>query len=430
LTRPHLTVDENLEINKTDTTQLAEKYGTPLYVTSADRIKEKYTQLEKALTKHYQDIKIHYACKANTNINILNILREEGCHIDAVSTGEIYSALKAGFPPEHILYTGTSVSNEELNYAVEKGVMINLDSMHEMRRLSEITKTEVSFRVNPGVGAGHHDHCITGGSESKFGVWEEDIVEAYREAKELGLKPIGIHMHIGSGILEVEKFRPAVQKIMEIAGKVTKEAEIDLEFIDIGGGLGIPYKPEEKPLDIDEFSRMVTKEFKKGLEKHGLGKPTLALEPGRYLVGDSTIILTKVNDIKENPFHRYIGVDAGFNVLQRPAMYGSHHGVVNATNPKNAGNYIKDAPKEGVDRKTDIAGPLCESGDLIAREREITAQEGDILAILDAGAYGFSMASRYNSRPLPPEILIENDSPRLIREGETLEDLLEKQKTN
>ncbi|WGI17437.1 diaminopimelate decarboxylase [Methanonatronarchaeum sp. AMET-Sl] len=429
MTRPHLKTKQHLEIDGVDTTQLADKYDTPLYVTSSDRIKQKYNQLKQALKKHYPNIRLHYACKANTNLNILQILEKEGCHIDAVSTGEIYSAIKAGYSPEKILYTGTSVSNEELKYAVDKGVMINLDSLHEMRRLSKITSTEVSFRVNPGVGAGHHDHCITGGSESKFGIWEEDIVEAYKEAIKLGLKPIGIHMHIGSGILEVEKFRPAIEKMMDIVGEITQQVDINLKFIDIGGGLGIPYKPEEKPLDIEKFAKMITTEFKKGLKKHGLEQPTLALEPGRYLVGDSSIILTKVNDIKENPFHKYIGVDAGFNILQRPAMYGSHHGVVNATNPQNAGNYIENAPKKGVNRKAEIAGPLCESGDILAENREITAQEGDILAILDAGAYGYSMASRYNSRPLPAEILIENGEPRVIRERETLKDLLTKQKT-
>ncbi|OUJ19112.1 Diaminopimelate decarboxylase, LysA [Methanonatronarchaeum thermophilum] len=430
MTRPHLKVEKNLKIDGVDTTELAKKHDTPLYVTSGDRIKQKYRKLKQALQNHYPKIRLHYACKANTNINILKILEQEGCHIDAVSTGEIYSALKAGYSPEKILYTGTSVSNQELKYAADKGVMINLDSAHEMRRLSEITSTKVSFRVNPGVGAGHHDHCITGGKESKFGIWEDDIIDTYKEAIDLGLTPIGIHMHIGSGILEVEKFRPAVQKMMELVGKITNEVDIDLEFIDIGGGLGIPYKPNEKPLNIDKFAEMVTKEYKKGLKQHNLNQPILALEPGRYLVGDSSILLTKVNDIKENPFHRYIGIDAGFNTLQRPAMYGSHHGVVNASNPKNAGNYIKNAPKEGVDRKAEIAGPLCESGDIIAQNREITAKAGDILAILDTGAYGYSMASRYNSRPLPAEILIENGETKLIRERETHRDLLSKQKTN
>lgn len=428
MNRNHLSVNEHLYIEKVDSTELAKKYDTPLYVTSRNAIKQNYNQLKKSLNKHYRKNRVHYACKANTNLSVLETLEEEGAWIDAVSVGEVESALKAGFPKEKILFTGTSVSDKELKHLVEKDIRINIDSRNELERLKEIGKTEISFRVNPGVGAGHHDHCITGGEESKFGIWEEDIIEAYERALELDYSIKGIHMHIGSGINDPDKFIPALERMMDIAGEVSEETGIDYEFIDIGGGLGIPYKPNEEPLDIDEFSEKIAKTYKEKLKEHKLGEPYLALEPGRFLVGDTTILLTRVNDKKQNPFHKYIGVDAGFNTLLRPAMYGSYHGVINATKPKNAGRYIKNAETKEPSTNADIVGPLCESGDLLAKDRPIEADVGDYLAILEAGAYGYAMTSRYNTRPSPAEIMVEDKEHWLIREREEINDLFEKQR--
>lgn len=408
-------------------TELAEKYDTPLYVTSKNAVKENYRKLKKLLNEYYPRNRIHYACKANTNLSVLETLNDMGCWIDAVSVGEVYSAIEAGFPKEKILYTGTSVSDEELRYLVEKDIRINIDSLNELERLKEIGKTEISFRVNPGVGAGHHDHCITGGKESKFGVWEEDIVEAYERAQELDYPIKGIHMHIGSGINDPDKFVPAVRRMMDIAGEVSQKTGVEYEFIDIGGGLGIPYKPSEEPLDLDEFSQKITRIFEDKLREYDLGKPFLAIEPGRFLVGDTSVLLTEVNDKKHNPYHKFIGVDAGFNTLLRPAMYGSYHGIINASNPQNAGRYLENAPTKEVERNVEVAGPLCESGDLLAEDRPIEAEVGEILAILDTGAYGYAMTSRYNSRPLPAEALVEGNKEYLIREREDLDDLLEKQ---
>ncbi len=286
----------------------------------------------------------------------------------------------------------------------------------------------MTFRVNPGVGAGHHDHCITGGKESKFGIWEDKIVEAYERAQEHDFCIKGIHMHIGSGINDPDKFIPALERMMDVAGRVHKETGTIYDFIDIGGGLGIPYKPNEESLDLDEFAKKVTDTFKQKTKQHNLGEPTLALEPGRFLVGDTSIILTKVNDEKQNPFHKYIGVDAGFNTLLRPAMYGSYHGIINATNPVNAGRYLEDAPKKEIKETVEVAGPLCESGDLLAKDRPIRAEVGDVLAVLEAGAYGYAMASRYNTRPLPPEVMVEEDEHWLIREREEIDDLFKKQR--
>lgn len=409
--------DGRLTIAGEDCDALAEEFGTPLYVTSADRVRENYRRITDAMKAAYGgEVRVHYACKANTNLSVLELLRDEGARVDAVSLGEVESALRAGFDPDDVLYTGTAVSREEMRGVVERGATVNVDSLDGLEKLAEAGGEEFSVRINPEVGAGHHDHCITGGPDSKFGVWEDDAVEAYKTGKELGLDPVGIHMHIGSGILDADRFVPAVEKMMEVAGRVADEADVEFEFIDVGGGVGVPYEPGETPLDVEDFAEKIVAAFEDGLEEHNLGEPALAMEPGRYLVADTTLLLTEVSTVKETPFHTFAGVDAGFNTLLRPAMYGSYHHIFNASNP------------DGDVAEYSVAGPVCESGDLLAEEREIPeVRKGDILAVREAGAYGFAMASRYNSRPLPAEVLIEGGEARVMRERETMDDLFEKQ---
>ncbi|MDI9623386.1 MAG: diaminopimelate decarboxylase [Methanothermobacter sp.] len=409
----------HLLIGGADAVKLAEDYDTPLYVIDEKRIRENYQRLHKAFTKYYPNFQILYACKANTNLAVLRILEEEGSGIDAVSPGEIYMALLAGFKPEKILYTGNNLRDDEILFATESGVMINIDSKSQLIRLSKITDPEnvkISFRINPMVGAGHHEHCITGGELSKFGIREDEAIKVYKLAQELGFQPIGIHAHIGSGILDPEPFMLAVEKLMDIAGKVSKATNIDFKFIDFGGGLGIPYHPSEKPLDIEEFAEKITGLFMEKLDEYSLGKPTMYLEPGRYIVGDAACLLTRVNTIKES-YRKFAGVDAGFNTLVRPVMYGSYHHIIVA-------NRASEKPVE----KIDIAGNLCESGDLFARDRKLPKlREGDLLAILDAGAYAFSMSSQYNSRPRPAEILVKDGEAEIIRKREDFSDLISKQ---
>ncbi len=398
---------------------LADQYQTPLYVIDEDRIKNNYKRLYNAFSSHYNDFKMYYACKANTNLSVMRILEKEGSGIDAVSPGEIYTSLLAGFDPSKILYTGNNVTDNELKFAVESGVKINLDSISQLKRLSNIPEAQgmdISFRVNPMVGAGHHDHCITGGPLSKFGIMEEEAVEVYKMAKDLGFNPVGIHTHIGSGILDPEPFKLAVTALMDIAGKVSKYADVKFDFIDFGGGIGIPYTPEESILDINDFGEKITDLYKDKLEEYDLGKPTMCIEPGRYIVGDAAVLLTRVNTIKQS-YRKFAGVDAGFNTLLRPTMYGSYHHIV-----------VADKPFAEPVQKIDIAGDVCESGDLFARDRPMpNVEEGDILAILNAGAYSFSMASQYNSRPKPAEILVSKGQSDIIRERETFSDVLAKQ---
>jgi len=409
----------NLTIGGADTLELADQYKTPLYVIDEERIKNNYKRLQEAFSSYYSDFKMFYACKANTNLAVMRILEKEGSGIDAVSPGEIYTSLLIGFDPSKILYTGNNVTNEELKFAVTSGVRINLDSISQLRRLSKIPEAqgmEISFRVNPMVGAGHHDHCITGGPLSKFGVMEEEAVKVYEMAKDLGFNPVGIHTHIGSGILDPEPFMLAVRTLMDIAGRVKEDADVEFDFIDFGGGIGIPYTPEESKLDIKNFAEKITNLYKDKLAEYGLGKPTMCIEPGRYLVGDASILLTRVNTIKQS-YRKFSGVDAGFNTLLRPTMYGSYHHIVSASRPL-----------AEPTQKIDIAGDVCESGDLFARDRPMPdIEEGDVLAILNAGAYAFSMSSQYNSRPKAAEILISKDEINIIRERETFADLIAKQ---
>ena len=382
--------DKNhLDIGGADACDIAEEFGTPTYVIDENRIRDNYNRFYNAFSKYYPDFRVYYACKANTNLAVMRILESEGCCIDAVSPGEVYTSKKLGFPGGRILFTGNIVDPEGF---------------------------KISFRVNPMVGAGHHDHCITGGVMSKFGIMDNEAVEVYQFAEDLGFTPVGMHSHIGSGILDPEPFKLAIESTIDIAGKVHTEAGIDFEFVDFGGGVGIPYTPEENIVDIDTFAKENIALFKSKLEEHDLGKPTMYLEPGRYLVGDASVLLTRVNSVKQS-YRKFLGVDSGFHTLLRPAMYDSYHHIVLANK--------MDAPNT---QEVDIAGNVCESGDLFARDRPMPdVEEGDLLAILNAGAYGFTMSSNYNSRPKASEVLVKDGECFLTRERETFEDLFNKQ---
>lgn len=409
----------NLDIGGADAMELASEYGTPLYVIDEMRVRDNYQRVHQAFSNEYADFQIFYAAKANTNLAVMRILEQEGSGIDAVSPGEIYTALLAGFTPERILFTGNNVTTEELQFALDAGVRMNLDSISMMERLAELPGaegTKISFRVNPMVGAGHHDHCITGGELSKFGIMENEAVDVYEKAQNLGFNPVGIHTHIGSGILDPEPFKLAVQVLMDVAGRVHKDAGVNFEFIDFGGGLGIPYTPDENVLDIEKFAREIVALYKDKLYEHGMDNPTMCIEPGRYIVGDASFLLARVNTVKQS-YRKFVGVDAGFNTLLRPTMYGSYHHIV-----------VADRPEAEPTQNIDVAGNICESGDLFARDRPLPEiKEGDVIAIMNAGAYAFSMASQYNSRPRPGEVIVREGHSDVIREKETYADLLSKQ---
>ena len=415
--------DDVLYFAGKNTLEISKEYGTPIYVINENTIRERYRYLKNQLNSEYENNRIHYAVKANSNLSILKILCSEGGFFDCTSMGEIYACFKAGITPERIIYTGNMFTDDDFTFAVENQVLVNLDSVSQLKRLTKIydnlgmEKSMISFRINPEFGAGHHTHTITAGKTIKFGILEEQAIEAYSKAKEYGFDKFGIHQHIGSGVLNAQDFKKPVEKYIGIIKKIANSLEIEFEFIDFGGGLGIPYLPSEEPLSYDIYKEVVIKPFRKLINSEDIGEPIFKIEPGRYLTAESSILLTQINTIKNNGYKLFAGVDAGFNTLLRPTLYNSYHHII-ACNKKG---------KEPT-LTYDITGPICESGDILGKNREFSMlEEKDVLAILDVGAYGFTMSSTYNSRPRSSEILINNGNIFKIREAESLDDLLKLQ---
>ncbi len=382
---------------------LVAQYGSPLYVYDADIIKRQYKALVENIA--YPKLKIHYACKANTNIELLKILREQGSNIECVSKGEILAAFEAGFKPEEIIYTCSYVAKEELEFVINNNIMLNVDSLTQLKRVGEIKLgSKISLRLNQGIGAGHHEHTITGGPNSKFGIDISEIDKAKKIANQYKLKIIGIHQHIGSGFLDAKLYMKAFQKLLETAKQFD-----NLEFLDFGGGFGIAYHPEDNPLDLKVLGNLITKAIEKFVKEYGR-EIEIKFEPGRYLIGESGVLLGTVTEIKKSSVHEFVGIDTGFSHLIRPMMYGSYHEIVNASNVVGKGQAVW------------IVGNICESGDIFGRDRELPAtKEGDILAILDAGAYGYSMSFPYNMRQQPVEVLVEGNTSRIIREQKSFD---------
>ena len=407
-TKDHLRAEDgDLTIDGVDVVDLAEVFGTPLYVTSERRLREN----ARAYREAFPEADVYFAVKANGSLAILRILAEEGLGADVFSAGELSLVRMAGIPGEKILFNGNSKSLEELEMAVEAGVRVSADSMDELLILSEVASemgevAEVAFRVNPDVSAMTHPKIATGLKTSKFGIPWQEIVEVYRTAMGLeGVKPVGLHCHIGSQILDVSPFVDAATKMMELAGRIV-DLGGEIEMMDFGGGLGIAYAPEtQAPTPID-LAAGILPVFEEGCKRLGIN-PRMVLEPGRSIVADSTIFVTGVNVVKKAHVN-FVGVDAGFNLLARPMLYDAyHHAVVaNKMDRRSVGKYT-------------VVGPICESGDVLARDRDLPEVErGDIMAIFDAGAYGFSMASVYNGQPRCPEVLVNEGRAELIRRGE------------
>ncbi|MBI5501470.1 MAG: diaminopimelate decarboxylase [Deltaproteobacteria bacterium] len=385
--------------------RLVERFGSPLYVYDAEVIRARARALRAAFT--WPRTRLLYSCKANSNPAVLRLLRGEGYGIDAVSPGEIALALRSGFGRGDILYTGNNVTDDELRFALSRRVRITADSLSQLERLGRLAPgTSIALRVNPDVGAGHHDHVITGGPESKFGVWIDQLREAKRLARRAGLRIVGLHQHVGSGILDAEVFLDAMEVLLDLSGGFP-----DLEFLDFGGGLGVPAKTGQEPLDVRALGAMLSARFGRACERAGRGL-TMVLEPGRFLVAEAGVLLARVNTVKRTPEHIFAGTDSGFHHLIRHPLYGAHHEIVNATRVT--------GPEEFVA----VCGHVCESGDLFTHGRSISRlREGDVVAVLQAGAYGFAMSMQYNSRPRPAEVLVDGGRARVIRRRETLADL-------
>ncbi|MCZ6648770.1 MAG: diaminopimelate decarboxylase [Thaumarchaeota archaeon] len=412
--------DKILRVGGVSTLELAQKFGTPLFVTDENRIRENYKRIVGAFTTAYRKFSLQYALKANNNLSILRILRSMDSGADCSCIEEITLAKKAGYPSNRIIYTGNFNSDIELKLALKEGVMINLDDVAQLPRLRQFGKPEIlSFRINPGVGKGRYAGLVFGGRRTKFGIEEKKAVKGYLSAKRSGIRHFGIHVMSGSAILEKKYFPKVAERLLNIAGRIAKKVGIEFEFINIGGGFGIPYKPSEKALDIEFIGKEVGELFTKLPSELSLGTPTLMIEPGRYIVGDTTILLAKVHGKKKGTVTTYVGTDAGMNTLLRPALYGAYHQVYVA-------NRMFHRPNP---EKITICGQICENTDVIAEGRRLPLiKEGDILAILNAGAYGFAMSSQYNNRPRAAEVLVNGGTVDLIRERETVSDLTLHQK--
>ncbi|MBN1785878.1 MAG: diaminopimelate decarboxylase [Candidatus Methanofastidiosa archaeon] len=392
--------------------ELVATHGSPLYVYEEDLIRDRYDELNGCI--EYPKKRIHYAAKANSNLEILSLLRSMGSGIDATSPGEVFLSLKAGFSPNDIIFTGVNSSPSDLRFCHDAGVQVNIGSLYLLEQWGRAHPgSKLSVRVNPDVGAGHHDHTITGGPSSKFGIYYNQMGMVSEIAERYDLEINGVHAHIGSGILETDSFIRAMDIILKSARGLD-----GLEFIDIGGGIGIPYRSREQSIDLAGLGASISSRFQDFCEEYGT-ELELKMEPGRYLVAEAGTLLVTVTNLKQTPRFNFIGVDSGFNHLQRPIMYGSFHEIQNASR--------MDAPEEAYV----VGGNLCESGDVFTRgeqgieERMIPIPEvGDILALRNSGAYGFSMASTYNGRLLPAEVIVSGGRARLIRERQTFEDLI------
>jgi len=404
-----------LFIEEVSTLELAEKYGTPLYVTSKGELEKNLEAYKKAFPKAEK----LYAVKANNNLALMKIIASQGFGADVFSAGELYLSLLAGFSRERVLFNGNSKSDFEIEMGIGAGVKFSVDSYDELKTIESIAsrdnrEVEIAFRINPDIDPKTHPKIATGLKESKFGIPEAEALRAYEMALKMQkVLPVGIHCHIGSQILETSPFVEAIQKLGRIAREVEKLG-VELKFLDIGGGLGIDYegKGAIKPEDL---ARAILPAFEQVLS-YLRSEPKLWLEPGRSIVGNTTILLTRVNAVKKG-YRNFVAVDAGFNLLIRPAMYCSYHRVLVAN-------------KEGGEEEVyTVVGPICESGDVLARDRRLPkVEKGDLIAILDAGAYGFAMSSQYNGRPRCAEVLVSGNKSALIREAESFGDLIARQR--
>lgn len=432
-----------------DPTELAKTYGTPLYVYNERILRTRCRDLKNLVT--YPNFVVDFSAKANSNLAFLQIVRSEGLEVDAMSPGEIYIEKLAGFKSGEIFYICNNVSEEEMQYAISEGVLVSVDSLSQLRQYGRLAPgTRVAARFNPGVGAGHHAKVVTAGKETKFGIDPASIPEVKEILETYHLTLAGINQHIGSLFMTGDSFLASLNTLFDIARQFP-----GLEFIDMGGGFGIPYHKEtdESPIDLKDLGEKLDKALYAFAKEYGR-QVKFRIEPGRYISAECSVLLGQVHSIKENYGRTYAGCDVGFNVLARPVMYDSYHGIEiyradDAGTPAAAGQAcssaglkdasLKDAgPKDAAQTEctskgncsTDlepvtVVGNICESGDILAKDRMLPPiREKDILGILDAGAYGFTMSSNYNNRLRPAEILIrENGEVVLVRERDTLEDL-------
>jgi diaminopimelate decarboxylase len=394
--------------------RIAKEVGTPAYVYSLATLRRHYQVFDRAFAqvRHI----VCFSVKANSNLALLRFFAREGSGFDIVSGGELFRALKVGADPKKIVFSGVGKKKDEIEYALNAGIlMFNVESEPELIALNEIAagvgkKAPISLRINPDVDPQTHPYISTGMKKAKFGIDITKSIETYKRAAALkNIVVVGVDCHIGSQLTSVAPFVDALAKVREyldrvLVGELKKDAA-QIRYLDLGGGLGINYHDETPPLP-DEYAKAIIR----GLEGLDI---TLILEPGRVIVGNAGILLTEVQYVKETDAKKFVIVDGGMNDLIRPALYGSYQAI----------QPVVESNAERI--VADVVGPICESGDFLAKDREINRpQRGDLLAVMSAGAYGFTMASNYNSHPKPPEVLVDGERFYVVRKRETLDDLI------
>jgi diaminopimelate decarboxylase len=392
-----------------DLLQVAQEFGSPVYVYDANKIISQYQRLTNAFAK-VERLRVNYAVKALSNISILKLLKNQGAGLDTVSIQEVQLGLHAGFSPERIIYTPNGVSFEELEEVAHLGVQINIDNLSVLEHFGfKYPQIPVCIRINPHVMAGGNANISVGHIDSKFGISVHQMPHILRIVQNTGMHINGIHMHTGSDILDIEVFLYAAEILFDAAKNFT-----ELDFLDFGSGFKVPYKKDDIETNVEELGKKLTKRFNAFEKEYGRNL-TLAFEPGKFLVSEAGYFLAKVNVVKQTTSTVFAGIDSGFNHLIRPMLYGSQHEIQNISNPK------------GKERFYSVVGYICET-DTFANNRRITEiKENDLLCFKNAGAYCYSMASNYNSRFRPAEVLWINNQAILIRKQETLNDLLQNQ---
>jgi diaminopimelate decarboxylase len=432
--------DGHLFCEDVDLTRAAEELGTPLYIYSARTVLDHYARIDATLAP--LDHLICYAVKANSNRAILKLLADAGAGFDIVSGGELFRALQAGADPAKCTFAGVGKTREEIEYALDRGVYsFNVESEAELDYINEIASAKsqrapIALRVNPDVAAETHAYISTGTSENKFGIALDRVAQIYERASKMpGVAIRGVQMHIGSQITEAKPFAAAIEKVAPLVRELKSKYKI--QFFSIGGGMGIIYRRalesgsgkwwhehggEPSAFSVRDYANAIVPPLRE------LGLHIL-VEPGRFLVGNAGVLLTRVLYLKETAQKKFAIIDAGMNDLIRPALYESFHQIVQVIQPGGTGSVPSQNVRNDTEvvlptQKMDIVGPVCESGDFFAQDREMPElRPGDLLAVMSAGAYGFVMASNYNSRPLPAEALVRGDRLALIRKRQTLEDL-------
>ena len=379
--------------------KLANIYGTPLYVYDADYIVNQYKSLSRLIK--WPKLRIYYAMKANYNPAILKILLKEGAYLDTVSPGEIELAMSLGYQPSRLLHTANNLTDEEVEEVHSKKVLMNFDSLSRLEKYGKkYPGSKICLRFNPEVVAGEFTKIQTGGPLTKFGILMEDVPKVRELVHKYNLTVVGLHKHTGSGIQKAEQFLESMNNLLSIA---TQNNFPDLEFIDFGGGFKIPYKPDEHEYDYEDFGNKISDVFSDFCKRYGKDLE-LKFEPGKYIVAEGGVLLVRVNTLKDNQGRLIAGTDSGFPQLIRPMFYGAYHHIMNLSN------------QDGEEKVYDICGNICETGDCFATDRSILEiREGDVLALLNAGAYCYSMGGVYNLRPMPAELILYKSHSYLVR---------------